>query len=326
MPEHVCPDCGYIAYTLSRLQRHLDKKNKCNMGKFPCDCGYRTDDKSNLNKHKKICKGRPKSIADREKEIAEYQTVLAATGNQRSSEAPQASSDAGPSTLINNGTNQAHSGSGDIVGRDQINHITNNIVVNNTYNERIDHIKDMSMEDLKSKIGCLPDFSTHVKLFELIRTAEDHPENHTMLLPDAEGKTVHYKTDDGWKSAPYQQRMLEAFLTDNKFLIDKIPKSKQDQEFYYGYLLGCNFRVKDEYLMPYYDACRKSLHGNTMKLAESHSDFRQSEPQTQNTSTVRTAVTDKEIEMERLKVEKEKLVGENLRLQLRLKQMETDRS
>ena len=328
MPEHVCEDCGYIAYSLSRLERHHKRRNKCSIGKYKCDCGHRTNDKSNLNKHKKTCKGRPKSIADREKELAEYRTVLAATGNQRNNTNQEIlqNAAASSSTSLNNENNQSHSGSGDIVGRDQINNITNNITVNCAYKEDIDHIQKMTIEELKKKIGCLPDLSTHVKLFDLIRTSEDHPENNTMLLPDLNGKTVQYKTEDGWQSAPYNQRMLEAFLTDNKFLIEKIPSSHQDQIFYQGYLLGSNFRAKDDYLMPYYDACRKSLHDMTLKLAESHTDFQRASTshsnETENKIESQASLSmmqsdiDKQIELKKLENQNELLRIERLKLQL----------
>ena len=79
MPECVCPDCGYVAINASRLQRHLKKQNKCNIGKHVCDCGNRFNDKSNFNKHKKICKGRPKTKSDREKELAEHDIIMTTT-------------------------------------------------------------------------------------------------------------------------------------------------------------------------------------------------------------------------------------------------------
>ena len=315
MTEHVCEICGYEASCLSKLTAHQKKKLPCD-GKYKCNnCHFQTKHRSNLYQHRKTCKGSQITKTSLQKENNELRTVLAATGNQRLVATQTNATASAPTASINDSHDLNHSGHGDIVGRDQINNITNNITVNCAYKEDIEHIKKMTLQELKSKIGCLPDLSTHVKLFDLIRTSDDHPENHTMLLPDLDGKTVHYKTENGWQSAPYNQRMLEAFLTDNKFLIESIPESHQDQIFYQGYLLGCNFRAKDDYLMPYYDACRKSLHGNTMKLAESHSDFKKTQPLVAQSSDVQSnqapamyAMTYKEamdLEETKLKVAKE---------------------
>ena len=256
-------------------------------------------------------------------------TVLAATGNQRNG-IVQSATPTQNNTLIDSHS-ITHTGQGDIIGRDQINNITNNITVNCAYHENIDHIKKLTVEELRSKIGFLPDLSTHVKLFDLIRTAADHPENHTMLLPALDGKTIHYKTEDGWQSAPYQQRMLEAFVTDNKFLINKIPESKQDQEFYFGYLLGSQFRAQDDYLKPYYEACRKSLHGNTVRLAESHSDFQRSNDEIiinheqQHAATSSLSFQElKDLEEHKLRIAKEMADIRFKEAELRMKEKEMD--
>ena len=58
MNEYVCPDCKYITNRFDCYQRHLNKKIKCTVGNYQCECGLRTGNKSNLNRHKKLCKGR----------------------------------------------------------------------------------------------------------------------------------------------------------------------------------------------------------------------------------------------------------------------------
>ncbi len=282
MKEHICPDCGYEAASPANLQKHLDKKNKCTQGNHHCEvCKFRTNNKNSFYNHRKSCKGGLVTKADLEKENNDLKTVLAATGNQRSGAG--LANQVAPTT--SNTIGQNHSGSGDIVGHDQINNITNNIYVNNTFGENTDHIKRMTIEELKAEIGCLSDISTHVKLFDLIRTTGDHPENNTMLLPEENGKTCHFKTEEGWKSGPYQQKMFEAFFKDNALLVENVPKSMQDEEFYSSYLLGCNFKTGKD-LMPYYQACRKSLHALTMRLAEAHSNFRRSDAASEFTSLI----------------------------------------
>ena len=167
------------------------------------------------------------------------------------------------------------------------------------------------------------DISTNIKLFDLIRSAKDHPENHTMLIPEIGSKTIHYKTDEGWKSGPCQQKLMEAFFTDNRLLTDKLPASdsNQSEEFYKGYILGCNFKKSDDLLM-YYDACCQSLHKNTVNLVETHCDRQSSldepadisAPEMQNHD-----VQDRDLEMMRLQHDTERMKLERLKLELQLK-------
>ena len=82
MTIYVCDSCGYVADSPSRLRRHHKRRNKCGTGKHICDCGHRTDDKSNFNKHKKRCKGRPLTTFDHEKEKTELKNVITDLQNE----------------------------------------------------------------------------------------------------------------------------------------------------------------------------------------------------------------------------------------------------
>ncbi len=91
MKEYVCPDCNYITDKADNYKRHLERKIKCNAGKYKCQCGHTSNDRSNMSKHKKICKGKrvPRSVleqgqqkvADLEREVADLKKQLEQSGD-----------------------------------------------------------------------------------------------------------------------------------------------------------------------------------------------------------------------------------------------------
>ena len=99
MKEYICQDCNYITDKLDNYKRHLKRKNKCGIGKWVCECGHKTNDKSNLNKHKKTCKGRAVSravleekahkVAELEKEILRLTQQVQSAEQQAEEEAAE---------------------------------------------------------------------------------------------------------------------------------------------------------------------------------------------------------------------------------------------
>lgn len=273
MKEHICPKCQQNFETKWKLTKHLERLYPCDAGKHQCQkCLKKFAHLSNLSAHRKTCKGREMSSSEKDEKIQNLETVLAATGNQRPSTSTDTAS--GPSTS----NSIIHHGSGDIINGDQINNIQNNtsIFVLPLGNEDISHIQKLSIQDLQSRIGLQSDPSTMIKLFELIRTDENHPENHTMLLPDLHGHTVHCKREDGWKTETFNNGMHRALHSDNSFLIRKLPDDFGDKSFQDGYIMNeiqqkINFCDHDA-LMEIYNGIRVPLHDLTMRLAKQHYD------------------------------------------------------
>ncbi len=249
------------------MLKHLSRKVPCNQGKLKCEgCSYRCDDSSNLRRHRKTCKGGTPSVAAKQKEIDNYKTILSATGNQRIIAVPTAEPASSSSSIHY----------GDVINGDQINNIqNNNIIVMPACHEDIEHLKKMSARDLIDKIGLNRDISPHVNFFKLVRADEAHPENNTMLLPAQDGQTIHYKSEDGWKTGECEEQLYKALFTDNRTLIQDFSKiEKTHPDFYNGHLLQTVNQMinnNDQVgLKPYFDAYRESLHTLTIKLAEEH--------------------------------------------------------
>ena len=261
--EHVCIKCGLICVSEKDLTKHLARKYPCDAGKYQCkECRKRFNSSCNLSTHKKTCKGRQISSAEKDKQIENYKTVLAATGNQRGN----------AESTTHSITQNAHNG--DIINGDQINNIQNNtnIFVLPVGQENIDHIRKMTIQELQDKIGLKSEPSTMIKLFELIRTDENHPENHTMLLPDANGNLMHCKDENGWKTDSFDNSMQRALHADNSFLIRKLPDDFADKSFQFGYIMN-EIQQKINFgdhaaLKAIYDGVRVPLHDLTMKLAK----------------------------------------------------------
>ena len=60
--DRTCPKCGLVLACKAKLDIHLERKIPCDIGKHKCErCPYRTNDSSNMSKHRKTCKGTKKS-------------------------------------------------------------------------------------------------------------------------------------------------------------------------------------------------------------------------------------------------------------------------
>ena len=323
MSEVECPKCNYIAPCPAKLQNHLNNKKPCNVGKYRCqNCRYRTNDSGNMSRHRKTCKGPPeKSKKCLQQENEDLKTIIAATGPQRTNE-----------TQVSNITNT-------VIHGDQINNIQNTtVVVMPAFQENISHIKKLSVHELQSMIGFGPDISTHVKFFNMIRTDEAHPENHTMLLPSQDAKNIHYKKEDGWVEGKCDEQLHRALFTDNRTLIQDFARiEKTHPEFYNRHLLQTvNQMINNNdhvSLQPYYAALREELHAFTMSLVRKNADSSTNELETQaseplNASSSQASVTDidKLLQLEAMKLKSLEISSKNLEIesknlemQLRLK-------
>ena len=313
MKEILCPKCDTAFDSQWKLNKHLERAFPCDEGDYECEkCNKRYQHQSNLSTHKKKCQGRKMSSQEKDKKIADLETVLAATGNQRGAVSSQPIHQ---TSSVNNTIN----GNGTIINGDQINNIQNTVVVLPLGCENIDHLRKMSITELQSLIGLKSEPSTMIKLFELIRTDENHPENHTMLLPDVNGQVIHYKSENGWVTDSFNNSMQRAIHADNSFLIRKLPDNFADKVFQDGYIMNeiqqkINFCQHDA-LKCIYDGVRSRLHELTKKLAEQH-DARNklsTDNSTQKTESITMveqfadADADDDEDGELLKIEKELL-------------------
>lgn len=262
MPEFPCPHCHKLLATKQSLQSHLHKKNPCTVGDFACSgCRAKFLHRNNRDHHQKHdCKGRSSTYADKDKNIEKLKTVLAAT------------SSLGEIKQLTDTVIQVNGDVGTLVTGDQINHVQNTIIVLPNGSENIGYIRDMALEQLKEHIGLTHDPLTMAKLFNLIRANEAHPENHTMLLPDRDGETIHYKDSEGWKERPFEERVRRMIHADHELLQSLVRKDWDNYEkFYWDYLvfdIGRKCAELDHTgLKPIYDEIRNSIHELTVNLA-----------------------------------------------------------
>ncbi len=302
--EHACDRCHKCFKTKKDLRKHLERQYPCDAGSFKCQkCSQTFANRSSRDRHcRRTCKGPPQTIADLQAELEQCKTVLAATGAL--GERRDLSGSGSPT--VNNiqacEVNQNNVVGGDVVEGDKITNIHNNtnIFVLPAGQENTDHIQKMSLEELKDRIGLQPNETTMTRLFELVRMDEDHPENHTLLLPDVNGKEVHYKAENGWKVGTYDNRMHAAFGDDSMLLQQKLLSKSRDDSFYKSFLFPeiiqkmANSAMDKSQLKPLSDKMRRGLYELTVKLAEKYS------PETDRalSSQVDSATTTSDLKMQ----------------------------
>ena len=72
-PEYICPKCNRVFGIRRLLTKHLNRIYKCDEGDYQCEkCTQRFNSSSNLSQHRKTCKGRPLSSAERDKIVIQY--------------------------------------------------------------------------------------------------------------------------------------------------------------------------------------------------------------------------------------------------------------
>lgn len=266
MGEYICNECGIRLATKQALNRHLTKKQKCTDKQFQCEeCKAKFSQRTSLNYHRKhLCKGKQVTTADRDKHIESLQTALAASHGLKTN-IEQSSQQ----TSITDSTfNNCHIG--------DVNNIQININVLPIGQENVDHLKNMSMDQIRKKIGLTPDASTMIELFKLVRLDKEHPENHNLLLTSKDSNKIHYYEADGWKEGCFNERIREALLDDKFRLRDMIGVRNRDDKFYWGYLehhVGQKINERDHIaLKPIIDGIRDPLLESTLKLAAVHDE------------------------------------------------------
>lgn len=211
-----------------------------------------------------LCKGKQITSADRDACIVNLQTALAASHGLKTK------LDESANNPIHVGDSYNHCHVGDV------NNIQVNINVLPFGEENIDHLKDLSLTELKDKIGLNPDASTMIELFKLVRLDAEHPENHNLLLTSNDTDRIHYFDKDGWKEGRYNDQIRMALLDDKIRLRDLIRFRNWDEKFYWGYLehhVGQKINERDDVcLRPIFDGIRSPLLESTLKLAARHDE------------------------------------------------------
>ena len=268
--EHVCDKCQRSFTSKKDLERHRKRRYPCDAGLFTCEnCTQTFTQRSSRDHHRRhTCKGSTQTIAGLQAQLEQCKLIIAATG-RLGERAVEGSTSNGQTTNV--GTVQ-----GDVIEGDKITNIYNNIVVLPAGNECTDHIRQMSMEELREKIGLQPNDSTMEKLFALVRLDENHPENHTLLLPDLNGKEIHYKTKTGWEVGDFNNRMHAAFCDDTTLLTKIYPEDQRNDLFYDGFLyhdllprIGSS-KIDDSNLKPLGNKLRPRLHELAVRLAQKY--------------------------------------------------------
>lgn len=270
-----CETCGHISSCQRDHNRHLNQKISCGKRKFVCECGDRFKAQKGLNYHKKhVCQGVKVTVETQNKHIEDLKTIIKATG-------------AIGETVNHNITNVNNvNGNNYVVTGDQITNVQNNIIVLPAGKENVDYIKSMLPEELKRQIGMTPDPSTMTNLFKILRVNEEHPENHTLLLPDIDSKTVHQKTASGWAETAFDERIRSLIHHDYELLDRCIKRKDRDESFYWNYLVRDVLRKCGEVdhvgLKPIYDSVRILLHDLTKSLADKFNDGEESSADTRD--------------------------------------------
>ena len=189
MHEHICHRCGDVFSSNRDLQRHLDRKNRCDEGPYGCGhCPKRFRHSSSLSRHRLICKGPPVTHASLAVENEQLRTIVAATNARMGSPTSQRTQATQPTQAI-----QTHVE----VNHGTINSIQNNVTVVNVSKEDVSHIRAMSFDELKAELGLTSDADTLARLFKLIHFHPSCPQNVNMLLPHPDSDKL-WAYVDGW--------------------------------------------------------------------------------------------------------------------------------
>ena len=265
MQIHQCPHCKYKTPNKRDLVKHQNKRFKCNEAKYKCKkCARPFHDPTSLCTHQKDCKGRQQTTEQKDEQIQQLKNALAATNGLNAEIKTKRQQ------VINNIQNNNNNVKIDI---DTINQVTQNIVILPTGSENIDHLKGMSMEELKEKIGLTTDPSTHVEAFKLVRLDPEHPENHNILLTEKDSDKVHWYCDKetGWQQGDYIRTVRDAIFDTNKHIQSMIPfKERENSQYYWDHLVrgigeAINHR-NDAALKPIFEGIRDPLHQATLRL------------------------------------------------------------
>lgn len=230
-----CPKC-FVQFVCQRdLENHLERKIPCDAGKYQCTgCHLRFTTQRSLNAHieNKRCKGKSAALVaheatqkleEMENRLAQQEELLQMTNSVTAAAASNTSS-----STVNIGT--------------QHNHITINIQnnVSSLGEERISHFSRMSDEEMLAKLSLTRSPAALANWCALLRTDEDHPENHNALLLSADSKEMACCRKGRWAWEATEKLLLEISRTDMMRLYTHLGRYDQNpraQEFRHEFLL-----------------------------------------------------------------------------------------
>ena len=133
-----CQKCGRQFDCKRDLDRHLKKKYPCDEAGFKCDnCGRKLWTKDSKTAHEKICDGNIPTIEDKNSEIQRLNNVIAATSGLNTEILGKRQQ------IINNNNTQNN------ITINDIQNVTQNIVILPTGKEDISHLKAIPFENLR---------------------------------------------------------------------------------------------------------------------------------------------------------------------------------
>ena len=230
-----CPKC-FAQFVCQRdLENHLNRKIPCDTGKFQCTgCNLRFTTKRSLNAHieDKRCKGKSAALVAHEasQELEEMKNRLAQQEEllQMTNSVTAAAASNTSSSTVNIGT--------------QHNHITINIQnnVSSLGEEKISHFSKTSDDEMLAKLSLTRSPAALANWCALLRTDEDHPENHNALLLSADSKEMACCRKGRWAWEATEKLLLEISRTDMMRLYTHLGRYDQNQaaqEFRHEFLL-----------------------------------------------------------------------------------------
>jgi hypothetical protein len=230
MDNHTCKKCKIIFATKSSLERHINKKIKCDIKtNYKCNkCNKYFKQKNNLLQHteKGICKNIQIEIpvnntSKNEKAILDIieskitidkkiimlklinstlidMNIIEILNNDLSIETKI--------TLLNSKTVQTINNT--------TNNTTNNIQFNNFGNENIDYFHEDYLKKLINTVSsakCIGGESLFLKLTNEIYLNEQHPENQTIKIDNLNNKFCKVKKNNKWITADKNESLKKIF-------------------------------------------------------------------------------------------------------------------
>lgn len=230
-----CPKCFLQFVSKRDLDKHLERKVPCDSGDYQCTgCSLRFTTQRGLNAHaeNRRCKGKSAALVahetsqrleELENRLAQQEELLHMTNSVTAAAATNTSS-----STVNIGT--------------QHNHITINIHnnVSSLGEERISHFSGMSDDEMLTKLSLTRSPAAMANWCALLRTDEDHPENHNALLLSVDSKEMACCRKGRWAWEATDKILLEISRTDMMRLYTHLGRYDQNptaQEFRHDFLL-----------------------------------------------------------------------------------------
>lgn len=221
----ICPKCGVDFHSPSKLKAHLARKIPCDVGKYQCEeCKNRYTTWEARHRHKKTCKGVVKSKEQLEEENAELRQEVAdtkATAQNHLAMVNEASAAAAQQVIHHYQT---------------LNINVENLHIHNSIgSENTSHLKDKTLDDLKLHLTRNP--SVMRRWCEILRADDEHPENHNVLLLDA-NKSAFLCDEGQWKMQDRDATLFQMACKDATALYNLLARfGDEAREFRFEYLL-----------------------------------------------------------------------------------------